>query len=51
MRLVFANHCRPDTPHVCARAGHRVTDGFSWNDYGQRAIQLYQMLTNPKPVC
>lgn len=32
-------------------ARHRVTHGFSWNDYGQRAIQLYQMLTNPKPVC
>lgn len=29
----------------------RVADGFCWNDYGQRAIALYQMLTNPKPVC
>jgi glycosyltransferase involved in cell wall biosynthesis len=29
----------------------RVGDGFCWNDYGQRAIALYQMLTNPKPVC
>lgn len=29
----------------------RVAHGFSWTDYGQRAIALYQMLTNPKPVC
>lgn len=29
----------------------RVAHGFSWNDYGQRAVGLYQMLTNPKPVC
>lgn len=29
----------------------RVERGFGWNDYGERAIQLYQMLTNPKRVC
>ncbi|MCA1907394.1 MAG: glycosyltransferase family 4 protein [Magnetospirillum sp.] len=29
----------------------RVAHGFSWVDYGQRAVALYQMLTNPKPVC
>lgn len=32
-------------------ARSRVCQGFSWKDYGQRAVQLYQMLTNPKPVC
>lgn len=32
-------------------ARNQVSHGFSWNDYGHRAVQLYQMLTNPKPVC
>lgn len=42
-------------PDLRQRLGHAaramVSQGFSWNDYGQRAVQLYQMLTNPKPVC
>lgn len=32
-------------------ARQRMALGFSWVDYGQRTIALYQMLTNPKPVC
>ncbi|MBR9973714.1 glycosyltransferase family 4 protein [Magnetospirillum sulfuroxidans] len=37
--------------HRLGEAAHlRVADDFSWNDYGERAVTLYQMLTNPKSV-
>jgi len=32
-------------------ARQRVVKGFSWNDYGDRAARIYQLLTNPKPIC
>ena len=41
-----------DLRHRLGRAAHlRVGHDFTWNDYGKRAVQMYQLLTNPKPVC
>lgn len=40
-----------DLRHALGRAARdRVARGFLWTDYGQRAVTLYQMLTNPKAV-